>query len=245
MNNNSLTILPSDVMARVFNTFTEKNPHVPCPIVSIEMTPIYNWYVDNIEKYLNDMHKQSLALLFKFIAEQYIIQVADTVFYLHSEALIHAEEYNINDPDVLIHYIEPFIVNNAIPYKEDIGLFIAKMCDNKRLDQLSNRVLGILRSHSLPLYYPFSRMDLEIDWYTEQAMHLPIRWDDITLDPALHARGDIFQYRRSYPYDKKLVLYIGSLPLVANSYFKVPSLGYIIEDCTRPIQVDMEKDIYV
>ena len=51
-------------------------------ITAIDMTPIYNWYVDNIEHSLNKMALQGLAVLFKFIVEQYVLQVTDNIFFL-------------------------------------------------------------------------------------------------------------------------------------------------------------------
>lgn len=243
---NTLTILPSDRYALLVKKYNDLRPkEISCVITPIDMTHVYNWYVDNIEKYFNRLALQGIATLFKFLVEQYIVQCSDNVFFIHAEGMVIKDEYNLNNPDMLLSIIPPFIKNNGIPYEIDPETFLLKLLDNGMLEMLKNRVIGLLTSHSLKIAYPMVKMDLEIDWDTEPIIHIPIRWEDVTLDSALHAKGDMSQYLLSHPFDKKLIMYIASLPMVAVSYMEIRNLLEVIENCIRPIQVDMEKDIYV
>lgn len=246
MSNMDLVAVPSDRLSMFLHTYNEKlavNGESITVITPINMTNIYNWYIDNIERHFNKLALQRVTLLFKFIIEQYLLQLADNMFFYYAEGFISSELHNLNDETYLPQLLNDFIANNGIPYDKDIVNFFNQCITDGRMDTLSKMLLDTLAKHNLKITPPSKAMDLEIDWYNTPILNLPIRWNDIILDPATHLTSDIFEYGKAYPFDVKLTLYIATVPLVINGFVNIESYNEIVSLCTQPLQLDRSEDV--
>ena len=214
-------------------------------ITAIDMTPIYNWYVDNIEHELNKMALQGLAVLFKFIVEQYVLQVTDNIFFLQCESHRSNDLIDPNDREYVLDLIVNFIRNNSIPYEVELVSFLNTCYDQQKFHKLYDMIVSTLQKYGLSMKFPVKQSDLDIDWYTDPILHLPIKWDDMIMDPAKHSFGDIHAYRAAYPFDKKLTMYVASVPMVTIGYINISSFMEVVTLCTQPVQIDMERETYL
>ena len=111
-------------------------------MTAVDMTPIYNWYVDNIERGLNRMALQGLAILFKFIVEQYILQVTDNIFFLQCESHRSNDLIDPNDREYVLDLIINFIRNNGIPYEVELVNFLNTCYDQQKFHKLYDMIVA-------------------------------------------------------------------------------------------------------
>lgn len=214
-------------------------------ITSIDMTPIYNWYVDTIENKLNKTALQGIALLFKFIVEQYILQVTDNIFFLQCESHRSNDLIDPNDREYVMDLLTNFIRNNGIPYEVELESYLNECFDTQKFHKLYDMIVATFQKYGLSMKFPVKQSDLDVDWFADPILHIPIKWDDMIMDPAKHSFGDIHGYRASYPFDKKLTMYIASVPMVTIGYIGISSFMEVVNLCTTPVQINMEKEKYL
>ena len=107
----NIEILPSDYFGQDIKKTTLETTPV---FNTVDVTQLYNWYMDNIDVHISKMHLQGRPMVFKLIMEYFVTILSDTKLLYFTESFQPEIDDNYlkdMDMDILSKYIE----NNGIP----------------------------------------------------------------------------------------------------------------------------------
>ena len=224
-------ILPSDRFSNDIKKHKSNGHEIKSNIRIIDLTSIYNWYVDNFECHVSKLYSQNNLILFKFIIEYYICVISVNRLLYYTDGF---DTRVIKDivSDIDYEIIGNFVNNNGI----SIGLHDSKTTElvlisyYKVFDQLTQILTATLREQGIdPTVSGLVTDD------NQDIVHLPIKWDSMKTD-ILEFRGhDVEAYTNLYPYEKSIKLAIASLSPLDMYYMDSGYIDKTIESCLEPV----------
>lgn len=224
----NIEILPSDYFGQDIKKTTLETTPV---FNTVDVTQLYNWYMDNIEVHISKIHLQGRTMLFKFIMEYFVTILSDTKLLYFTESFQpEIDENYLTDMDVDI--LSKYIENNGIPVylNEDTNArrVLARM--ETKLGEFKMMIKKHLRLYGIDL----SRTGIEENELC--GIYIPFGWDEIKTDIVYFRSQDIEAYTRLYPYDKKLVITLVRVtPLDIDKLGGLVYLTTVLEKAVEPV----------
>ena len=191
----------------------------------VDLTEVYEVYVDNIEKHNNFLHKQGNTMLFKFMVDYYVI------LWTHLNLLAYLDgtynQYGYNIEDIQLDHLDQFVTSYSIPFGYP-GLSSRETWEQLSINGNIDNVLKALRK---------AFQDAGISWDANMMyktgvgngiFYLPVRWSMLKMDPASFRSMDMKEYRRTFKYGTSLTIYMGGVPVDDMVAIGPASLEYAI-----------------
>lgn len=225
-------ILPSDKVVELFKTTASKDKVYS--VTTLNMTSLYNWYVDNIGKTINHLHEQGNSSFFKFLVEYFIITQSINTYFLYQEGYEGVSGIPVYDIEIIISFIE----NSNMPSKlgkESLKNIIYKLYNEGVFDH-------IVKSVKDELYkFKINWATLENYDFEKNGFILPMKWSEVPKDIATYINDDMYRYKNTYKYNRAVYLDIVLLDVFDIDKIGVGTLEELLLRSVQPIDTEILK----
>ena len=232
-------VFPSDYISIYLTEFYAEYKGPPrLGMAEVDLTEVYEVYVDNIEKHNNFLHKQGNTMLFKFMVDYY------TILWTHLNLLAYLDgtynQYGYNIEDIQLDHLDQFVTSYSIPFGYP-GLSSRETWEQLSINGNIDNVLKALRKACQSVGISWDATTMFKNGTSESIFYLPVRWSMLRTDPALFRSMDMKEYRRTYKYGTSLTLYMGGVPTYDIEAIGPASLEFAITYSLDPtMSADLE-----
>lgn len=154
-------ILPSDYIKQLLTSGTTndkiKTGNITvCKPELIDVTMLYNWYVEYIEKFINGLYHTRNPVLFLYVVESILIKIATDNYLMYQEGI--TDNSSVQDIDLFLEEINGFINKNNLPIHVDLG----KTLDGGAIEALIKQIRQLFNTNNDDyVYLPIGNIQLD------------------------------------------------------------------------------------